>query len=237
MITARYCIRETPFDDLFIAIAVDFYPFAFIKDNNAHGIEIELISLLEKRLRNTITLSTYPSSRLLEAFYCGDYDFAVGGITITESRLNIFYFSTYYYNATQTVVARNDSDKIIDNIWDITNYQVGIKTSSSSLLFLESTLRRQAHNNISRFVNYDLLFTALKEGDIDIILVEHTIADLACQLFEFNIIYEHYIKEKYAIVFSGDSPVLSRVNRELNQIKNSSEWRNLLMYYLLDILK
>ena len=230
------CSIESNVEELKIAIASDFYPFAFVENDTLKGVESELLSLLQERLKRPLTISHYSFTQLLENFYNEDYHLAIGGITVTEGRNEIFDFSTPYYNATQTFVALGNTNIVADSLPAVVMHKIGIINNSSSLLFLENTLLRNRTLPITNLLRYDSLeacLTALKNNQVSMILLENTIAQILSENHGLKIVFQYDLSEYYALAFKKESPDSLLVNNALEIILSSEEWKNIQRKWLI----
>ena len=188
-----------------VAIATDFYPFAYYDaEGNLTGIEIDYLKQIEINHNAIIELTPFKSSNLLESFYNGDFDFAIGGITITDERKEIFDFSEPYYYATQTVLTLYSSNITVESLPDIANYRIGVLSNSSSFLFIENEFlknRLLVAHNLNRYNDLESLIDALKNRQVNLILLEKTPAIKAGDEHGLKIIFENFDVEEYAIVY------------------------------------
>jgi ABC-type amino acid transport substrate-binding protein len=219
-----------------VAISPDFYPFAFAVSDTLQGIEVELLSHLERRLSARMNITRIHFSLLLESFLNGEDDIAIGGITITENRKALFDFSMPYYDATQTFLMHRAATPI-DSLEAIRPLRIGVLNNSSSLFFVEDTMIRQmafSANNLRRYPNQTALVNALKNNEVGAILTEHTVARFLSERHDFSIVYTHDLVEEYAIVTKKGSTMSRSVNRALDKILKSDSWEVYLKSVLLD---
>jgi len=232
------CSNRINISEIKIALANDFFPFAYTENDTLKGLEIELLNLLEKNLRSTISISTYSFSQLLEILYDKDYDFAIGGITITEPRRDVFDFSIPYYNATQTFLTLENSSIVIDSLFASTRHRIGVRNNSSSIYFLENTLLKDRSlpvNNLRRYNSLTAMFNALENNEIALVLLEKSIAELISDEYGFKIVYSVDSEENYALFFNKNSTKINTINRALERVLNSEEWIRSKKSYLLTI--
>jgi polar amino acid transport system substrate-binding protein len=223
-------------DEIKVALVADFFPFAFAQNDSLVGIEIALLSTIEGRLGIPLNITQYSFQNLLESLYYGEYDIAIGAISITEGRRELFDFSVPYFNATQTFLSRMDSAVVIDSLDAISRLRVGVINHSTSQLFIENTMLRQGRipaGNLRRFSSLSSLTEAILAAEVDIIILEKTVAELVAERYPLMIVYEHYIEELISMVFKQDSRVAQDIDRILIRYLNSEEWKNIKRNYLL----
>jgi polar amino acid transport system substrate-binding protein len=230
------CQRQLNVSEIKVAIATDFFPFAYAENDSLKGLEVELLSLLEMRLRVPFTMTSYNFFSLLEAFHNGDYDIAIGAITITESRREIFDFSEPYFKATQTFLARPEDSVVVDSLDGVARYRIGVLNHSTSQLFIENTLMRERRiqaGNLRRYNNLSALLSALTATEVNIIALENTIAELVANKYDLKIVFTHYIDEQYGIAYKQNSNVAPHIERALHRILTSEEWKEIKLKHLL----
>jgi len=230
------CAKIEPKTEISVAISPDFYPFSYIASDSLAGLEIELLSLLEKKMKTTFTKHRFYHHDLLASFNDSGYDMAIGGITYTDRRSEVFDFSLSYYNATQTFVGSANSPDV-DSLEAITSSKIGVLNNSSSLFFLEDVLIKQSRfsvNNLRRYANQADLIDALVHNDINFLLTEYTIAELLATNHNLKLLVTSDVIENYGIVFKKSSTVTKNMNKALQQVLKSDEWQIMKNIYLLE---
>ena len=237
LLTIISCTKaEVKKSEISVAISPDFFPFSYIVSDSLAGLEIELLNLIEKRLKTTFVTHRFHHHNFLDSFNDSDIDMAIGGITVTDRRTQVFDFSQPYYNATQTFVGRADSPDV-DSLAVITGSRIGVLNNSSSLFFLEDVLIKQGRfstNNLRRYPTQKDLVDALEHNDISFILLEHSVAELIVAKHDLKILVTNEIEENYGIAFKKSSNVAKNVTRALQQVLRSEEWQIMKNVYLLE---
>lgn len=231
------CSKGLKEKELRILIAPDYYPFAYTENDTLRGLEIELLNLLNKRLKVDLKVNQYPFDVLLETFNSEEYDIAIGAITVTEKRSEIFDFSISYYNASQTILTNLKSVGNLDSLDILSKNRLGVIDHSTSLLYLENSLvkeRRISANNIRRYSNLTNLINGLLNNEVQYILLENSIAELVKETYDFYIVFVDDIEENYSFALQKKSPILKFVNRDLEKIINSDEWHKIKLKYLIN---
>jgi polar amino acid transport system substrate-binding protein len=203
--------------------------------DTASGLEMDLLLLLSQRFKVPLNITTHSFNQLLPSFQDGDFDLAIGGITQTDSRSELFDFSLPYYHAEQTVLARGDYTARIDSLDALIGQTIGVLNNSTSLLFLENTLIKENRiptSNLRRFPDQFSLVYALLSNEVNVILLEKTVAELITKHHVTKIVYTHDFEEKYGLVFKKKSPLLKPINKALTDILKSEEWEVVLNKWL-----
>jgi ABC-type amino acid transport substrate-binding protein len=189
--------------------------------------------MIEQRQKVVINKQVVGISQLLESLERGDIDMAISGITITDRRREVFDFSLPYYDATQTILSLQTKSNL-DSLGVLVNAKVGVINNSTSLIFAEETLIRRhylAIGNLVRYQNLSALTNALKNYDIDYIILEHTRGAIIQQQFGLSIVYRNEVEEKFAIAYQPSFPSAKSLNRTIERILRSEDWKKVLMKF------
>ena len=230
------CQEQISIKELNIALATGFPPFTYVENDSLIGLESELIYLLSKNLKIPTKITTYSFSQLLSTFQEEDYHLALGGITVTDRRNEIFDFSAPYYDATQTILTRNDVNITIDSLSVISGQRIGVLNNTTSLLFMENLILKEpsfSANNLRRYNSLGNLINALIEKEVNYIFLEGTVASLLEKKHDIKIVYIDKNIEKYAIVLKKDSKLRSRINKTMISFLETEEWEMILSKWLI----
>jgi len=229
-------ISRTPISTspLNILIASDCPPFAFTKADSLQGFEPELINLLKDRLKQEIILTPINSNILLKTLYDSNYNLAIGAITPTIPRNDIFDFSPPYYDATQTVLSLTDTT--LDSLSAISASKIGTVNQSSSLYFIEEKLIRTQLlpvNNLKKYPDLTTMINALQNEEIRYIIVENTIASLIETNYGLNIVYQTDQAEPFCLVLKKSASTNRAIISALSKVLASEQYNDLTAKYFL----
>ncbi|ASQ44674.1 transporter substrate-binding domain-containing protein [Legionella clemsonensis] len=149
-------------------------PFEIPADKKAHffGFDIDLMNEICKRIHAECEFKGLTFEQLLKQLLEEKIDLAVGSITITPEREELFLFSLPYFSSTGQYITYSHSP--INSIDDIYNKKVGIEKGT---VFKAVTLER--FNNKVQIIEYPTLpevFQALEEGKIDVLIADEETA-------------------------------------------------------------
>ena len=120
---------KTDGSQLIVATNAAFAPFEYMEGANYYGVDLEIMSLLAKKLNKELYIYNmdFDAVCLAVSTTGGDYegengeviksgvaDIAAAGLTINETRKQILDFSQSYYNASQMIICAAD-DTTFDN--------------------------------------------------------------------------------------------------------------------------
>jgi polar amino acid transport system substrate-binding protein len=231
------CVEYFINEDIHVLVADDFYPFAYsCGADSLKGIEIELLKLIENKITNNIIIHRTSSPILLETLFNSDFDMAIGGVTITEIRSEYFNFSKPYYNATQSFVSKKSNNNI-DYYLSLQPLKVGVVNNSSSQYYFEEEYIKRKNFNIANLKKFNTLnesISALKKDEINLILLENSMADIVSSLYELSVLQKIDFIEEYGIVFNKKKKQEKTINNALDKILTTNEWKLIKSKYLLE---
>lgn len=92
---------------LVVATNAQFPPFEYKAGNTFTGIDIQIASLLAKRLGKTLYVDDMEFDSVLLSLGTGA-DIAMAGITVNDERLKEYDFTDVYYTSAQVIIVRED---------------------------------------------------------------------------------------------------------------------------------
>ena len=92
-----------------VATNVAFPPYEFYDNEQAVGIDIEIIQAICDKLGYTMELSDMEFGSIITAVAAGKVDVGFGAITITEERAKSVLFTTPYDSGIQAIIVKEDS--------------------------------------------------------------------------------------------------------------------------------
>lgn len=96
---------------LILGTEAGFPPYEYMSGNNVIGTDIDLMSLVAKKLDKELVVENMDFNGLIAALQQGKIDVIAAGMTINEERKVNVDFSVPYVDATQVVVIRKTSVK------------------------------------------------------------------------------------------------------------------------------
>ncbi len=97
-------------DNFVVATNCPFDPFEFIgSDGRVYGIDIEIAQGYAKEKGLTLVVKNIDFDTIFNEVDSGYSDMGMAGITITDSRLALYDFTTTYYGASQKLIVASDN--------------------------------------------------------------------------------------------------------------------------------
>ena len=172
-------VVEAPADDLGLAqdgvlqagSDIDFPPFEFVEDGEIKGFDIDLMEEIGRRLGVEVEWVDAAFDTLIPQLAADEFDAIVAAMTITEERAESVDFSEPYFEATQALVARPDSD--VTGVADLAGMSVGAQDGTTGEAYAEEHF---TDSDVTSFPTYPAAFTALEADQIDAVLADLPVA-------------------------------------------------------------
>ena len=220
---------------LTIALNAEFEPFESLKDGEYVGYDIDIINEIGKKLGMEVVISNMEFEGVVAAVQSGSYMAAISGITITPKRVQSVDFSIPYYSgAAQMLIVRNDDTVFTGTDKATLDEQLKDKNIGVCAGFTgESYVNGDDEAGIVGiegaasivFDNISLAVSALKNGTIDVIIMDDSTAKKAAGADEnkdaVRVIDVALSIEEYGIaVKKGDDDLLGKINKALEEMKS-----------------
>ena len=96
-------------NQLVVATNAEFAPFEYKEGDAYYGIDMEIAYLLAEELGKQLVIVNMDFDAVCLSVSQGKADIAMAGLTITEDRKDLVYFSVPYYDAAQKIVVKADN--------------------------------------------------------------------------------------------------------------------------------
>ena len=95
-------------DQLVVATNAAFAPFEYMEGDSYYGIDMEIAALLAEELGKELVINNMKFDSVCLSVGEHKCDIAMAGLTVNESRKEVFNFSKSYYNAYQKLIVKGD---------------------------------------------------------------------------------------------------------------------------------
>jgi polar amino acid transport system substrate-binding protein len=155
-----------------------------------------------------------------------DFDFDVNEISITPAREQHVDFSAPYYTANQAVVAaKGSSAASATSLADLQDATIGVQIGTTSLDAVNAQIQPSTQPKI--FNNSNDVVTALKEGQVDAVVVDLPTALYltAAQVPDATIVGQFSAPggDQWGALLAKDSPLTSCVSQAVDSLRSSGE--------------
>lgn len=219
-----------------IATDTVFKPFEYTDDKgNFIGIDVDIVAAIAEDQGFDYEMKSLGWDASIAACQAGQADGMIAGASITDERKESgWIFSDGYYNATQTMTVKKDSD--IKGFEDLDGKTVGVKTGTQGASYAES-LKDEYGFNITYFEDSPTMYQAVLGGQVvscfeDTPIMASSIkdGDLALQILENTA--NDGAPYGFAIFNSNNQELVDMFNAGLANIKESGEYAEIIAKYL-----
>jgi polar amino acid transport system substrate-binding protein len=222
---------------LIVGTSPDFPPFEYIaKNGSIVGFDIELIKILaHKAGYKCVEVKSMSFDSLIPALEQGQIDVIAAGMTITPERAQRVDFTNPYWEVDQAVLVRVDSNFKPKKVEDLAGHTVGVETGTTAADYLKRVNKENKLNiNVKEYDSYVLAVQDLLNGRIDAVMVDAPVAKMFVNQYKGKLEISMLVKtgEKYGFaVRKGNKELLDKLNRALEEVKNSPLWDELVQKY------
>ena len=203
-----------------VGTSADYPPFEFYTENfQLDGFDIALMRAIGEELDLEVEFTDMAFDGLGDAANLGQIDVAIAAISVTPQREEYFDFSHIYFVSEDAYLAADASTSPINSIEDLAAYRVGVQSGSIFHDVLEDALVSTGLMSETDLFVYQLIdqsFIDLREGRVDVIVMDKEPALLTAQTEGFEVIGQGLRRELYAIGMpEGQNTLRTRINQAL----------------------
>ena len=219
-----------------IATNAEFEPWEFL-DNNQKivGFDIDLMNAIAEKMGVTVKYENMPFESVVASISSGQFDAAISGLTINESRKKSVDFSDpYYVGASQILIVKND-----DTVFNGTTKAELDKQLEGKNIGVCKNFTGESYANgdedwgfvkikdatVKSYENISLALTDMKNGNVDAIIMDDTVAKKAVAAnTDFKVIDIALTTESYGIaVKKGNKDLLDKINKAIKELKDEGK--------------
>ena len=210
-------------------------PFTYQEGNDIKGIDIEICKRIADKLGIQLQVTRYPFEDLFSALAQNKIDIAASAITITPKRKQTMDFTIPYFETDLAVVAKAGSPVQIANIEDMGKYLVGCQNTTTSHQYLTENLVEKDLLPKEKLKLYPTVIETLGEllnNKIDLMVYDEWVAKNISEQREIKIIYTIQTNEQYGLAMQMGKDINVKINRALQELKDSGELENIIKEYM-----
>jgi polar amino acid transport system substrate-binding protein len=160
---------------LVMATSADYPPYEYVDSTSGTqeivGFDVDIARYITEELGYDLEIQNIDFNSLIPSLQANRADFVMAGMTPTEERKQNVDFSEIYYEAKNTIVARQGSG--LDSPESLAGKSVGVQLGSIQ----EQAARDLEGLNITPLNRINEMVQELKAGRIDAIIMEDTVAN------------------------------------------------------------
>ena len=214
-ISASAFAADTPV--LKVATNVAFLPYEYYDNEQAVGIDVDIIQAICDKLGYEMELSDMEFGSIITAVASGQVDIGFGAITITEERAKSVHFTTSYSTGIQSIIVKEDS--AIAGVDDLAadGIKIGVQQDTTGDIYATDQF---GEDRMARFNKGADAVQALITGKIDCVIIDNSPAEtFVAQNAGLKILPTVYAEEAYGFELSYDNEELyNAVNGALEEL-------------------
>lgn len=200
-------------------------PFEFREERKIVGFDIDLATMITKKLGYELQIQDMDFYSLLAALQTHKVDFVAAALTATPERIKNLDFSEEYYESIFAMLYRNS--KPLNDTNDLNGTTIGTQLGTTMELFLK-TIAKDHAINIVAIHRITTLVQDLSLGRVDGVLMEESQAKVLMGKYQdLNYSVFPNANNGYAIAFPKGSLLKERFNAVISELKKSGEIDNL----------
>lgn len=200
-----------------VATNVAFPPYEFYENEQAVGIDVEIIQAICDKLGYTMELNDMEFGSIITAVASGKIDVGFGAITITEERAKSVHFTTSYSTGIQSIIVTEDSP--ITGVDDLKadGIKIGVQQDTTGDIYATGDF---GEDHIARFNKGADAVQALLTGKCNAVIIDNSPAEtFVAQNEGLKILPTVYAEEAYGFELSYDNEALyNEVNGALEEL-------------------
>lgn len=210
-----------------------FPPFEYYEENKIVGFDVELAGLIADKLGMELVVEDMEFNTLLGSISNNMVDIVAAGMTVLPEREEQVDFTQGYFNSKQMVIVQSNNVEIASPD-DLTGKKIGVQLGTTSDQFAGLYIEGA---EVIQFDKAALAVADLKNGTVDAVIVD---AEPAKQLTmgqeDLKVLESPFVEEEYAIaVKKGNTVLMEKINKAIDEIKASGEYDTLYSKYFADV--
>ena len=138
------------------------------------GFDVDVVNAICERVNCVAEFQTTAWDGIFAAMSNGEFDMIASGITITEERAQAVDFTEPYHEVNQAIAVRTeDSDLTLEDFTD-GDLILGSQNGTTNAILAEELVGR---DRLRIYDDFNAAILALKNGDIDGVMIDDTSAD------------------------------------------------------------
>ena len=165
---------------LSVGVEIGYPPFEMMAEDGKteEGYDIDIITGVAERLGLEVNFVNTAFDGIFKGID-KNYDVVCSAITITKERKKTMLFSDPYIDNYQAVVVKKDSKAKISSFKDLEGLQIALQEGTTSKEIMDDLIGTKTLKK-AKYIQSEKVtgcFTQLKNGEVDAVLVDSTVAD------------------------------------------------------------
>lgn len=201
-------------------------PFeSFDNNGNIVGIDVDVVNAIGEEIGVDFEINNVAWEPLFQQVTNGEVDLGVSAITITDERKETYDFTEPYYEATQLIITKEDSD--IESLADLKDKKIGVQINTTGH-YAAQDLQGKTSTNILPYETTPIAIQEVLNGTVDAAIGDNAVIleyiknnpDSKLKAIEDDT----FEKEYYGLmVKKGNTEVLDILNEGIEKLKENGK--------------
>ncbi len=218
VVSLAACGATSTEEELVMGTNASFPPYEYYDEDGETiiGIDAEIAKAVADKLGMKLTIKDMEFDSLLTAVQSGAVDIVFAGLTVTDERKESVDFSMTYATGIQVIIVAEDSK--IATVDDLDGKTIGVQTGTTGDIYCTDDYGQE---NVKQYANGALAVAALKNGQVDCVVIDNEPAKAFVEANSgLKILETEYVTEDYAAAISKDNAELTeKVNKAMEELK------------------
>lgn len=213
-----------------------FAPFEYIDEDTGEiiGFDVELIKAIGEAAGVKLEIESLGFDGLIPGLQSGLIDIAIAGISVDPERAEAVDFGPSYFNACLKIAVAEGNDKI-NSVEDLKGKTVAAQIGTTGALKAQELKDEGIVKDVMIYNTMDVVFLELIQGGVDAVINDLPVTEVYMKRNpgKVKLVGEPFEEEEYAYaVKKGNTELLSKLNKGLEQVKASGKFDELVMKYI-----
>jgi len=221
LVTVTACGKKEGDKVLRVGTNAEYPPFEYKSNNQFTGVDMDLARMIARRMGMKLEIVDMDFDALIPSLTANKIDMAISAITINGDRVKQVDFSIPYYNAQQSIIAKNESKITVSKAEDLGKYKIGVQNGTTGQIYLDENLVKKDlmdKKNLKKYQTNIEAITDLLNGNIDLVMIDNTAAIGYAALKPIRTIFSIDTKEQYGVALQKGSTYKDKLDSILKEI-------------------
>ncbi len=202
-------------DTLKIGIAPTNPPYSYLEKDKLNGFEIDVNKEIAKKLNKKPEFLITNFNNLIPSLNDNKFDMIDTSNVSTEEKRKIADLSAPYYSSNIAIISRKNNP--IDTKADLANKKIAVRLGSTPEVFAKTNFKG---NNLIISKDDATSMKLLKDGEVDAVIIDSYSGAMInskenCCIYKIT----EEMREEFVIAVKKDSPLLPKINKALEELK------------------
>jgi polar amino acid transport system substrate-binding protein len=218
-----------------VGTSADYPPFEYVDESTKEfvGFDIDLMRLIGQKMGyDKVEIVNMDFDTIIPSIQTGKVDVGAACITIDDKRLQQAD-AVPYISTGQSILVKKDSTFEPKIFEDLSNRKIGVQKGTTGEGAIDNAVKDGKIKNadIRRYTSVVLAITDLQNGNIDAVVVDTPVTTYYSTKQDFKVTADLVSEEAGLFVKKGNTELLDKLTKALNEVKETAEWSDLINKY------